>query len=87
MNPTTKTILEALKSSPNIATAQTAATILAGGTPTFSPLPASELALMGGYGGFMKAVMTGDLKDMWDLADELNRTAITHLIPAEFKKP
>jgi hypothetical protein len=87
MTTQTRELLQALKGSDNPMTATHAADVLRGricpvGSTT---LTAEELAADGQFGGFLKAVVTGDQQMAWALADELNRQAIAHLIPEEIR--
>lgn len=85
MTQQTRELLEALKSSANQATAYNAP-ILLGERPNVDYKPDPEkCAADGHYGGFLQAVMTGDLLLVWQLADELNREAIRNLIPVEIR--
>ena len=85
MNPYTTKVLEALKRSANPATADNARRILSGEGVTFSPISAEKLAATGQLGGFLKAVMMGDMTHIWQTADELNRQAIAYLIDRDIK--
>ena len=80
----TRDLLVALKSSANPRTAQHAAAILLGCSLIGGCL-AEDYATTGTLGGFLEAVMTGDLLLVWQLADELNRQEIAHLIPEEIR--
>ena len=85
MTTQTRELLMALKSSANQATAYNAPILLGESLNVdYKPDP-EKCAAAGHYGGFLKAVMTGDKKLVWQLADELNRQAIAHLIPEEIR--
>ena len=80
----TRDLLQALKSSANTQTAQHAAAILLGCSLAGGCL-AEDYATTGTLGGFLRAVVTGNQLLAWQLADELNRQAIAHLIPEEIR--
>lgn len=87
MKTTSKKVLEALTKSSNPTTARSARFILAGEKMVLggTPREMDKLAAAGILGGFLQAVMSGDLHEMWVLADELNQEAIKDLVPEELK--
>ena len=88
MNKDAKKMLEALRKSANENTRTHAIDILEGRRIAWAPkdISAEKLATTGSLGGFLQSVMTGDYREAWQHADELNREAIAGIVPADAKR-
>lgn len=78
MTKNTKLMLEALRKSPNPNTREHAIDILENRVTPFNTLGKTheELATEGIYGGFLQAVMTGDIHESLVRADQPNTFAL-----------
>ena len=85
MTSQTIVILEVLTHSANKAMADNARHILKG-TSSFVPYKdMAVLAATGILGGFLQAVMAGNLTEIWRRADELNQAALAAVIPVAYR--
>jgi hypothetical protein len=85
MNCNARLMLESLRDSSNLRTRANAEAILIGREIPLGEhyYTAEELATMGSLGGFLKAVMSGNLTMAWRLADEQNKEALATVVPVD----
>ena len=87
MNMNARIMLQALAQSGNQATAESARALLTGAKMPWAgeDSDTQHLALAGRLGGLIQAVMTGDLRDSWRAADDLNQMALEDTISKAFR--
>lgn len=87
MEDITKRALELLRHSGNENTREHAIDILEDRLIPFAKgIPALEVAATGSLGGFLQAVVKGDVVRMWQMADSYNRVLIDPIVPNEIKE-
>jgi hypothetical protein len=83
MTPESRALLEALRTTKNLKTRESAIAILEDKAIPWAPkgITAEKLAATGRLGGFLEAVMAPSLTLAWLFADDENRDAICHIVP------
>ena len=87
MNTNARVMLEALQHSANEATSESAKALLTGAKMPWAPegVSTEELAVAGRLGGFIAAVMTGDLREAWRAGDALNQLCLEDTVGKAFR--
>lgn len=88
MNNNARVMLTALVATENESTLKTVKALLTGVPPDWAP-PLSdveELATTGRLGGMVQAIMTGDLREAWGMADLKNQKALAPVIPEAYRR-
>ena len=83
MNTNARVMLEALRLSANDTTSEHAIDLLENRHIAWAPkgVTAEYLATAGRLGGFLEAVMSGDLTLAWRSGDESNQAALAAVVP------
>jgi hypothetical protein len=87
MNTNARIMLQALQHSCNETTSESARALLTGAKMPWAPegVSTEELAVAGRLGGFIAAVMTGDLREAYRAGDVLNQLALENVVPEAFR--